>query len=140
MGRRKNSTKNGNGELKENKLSTKTKPVKPKRATIRTSLPVIARSPGMPIPNPTQLERELTIDMVDAHRRDDCIEYDRCLDKACAKGWRSFTCIYCSAYIPTNGVNISTPLFPPEDLFLVPEDFDNALPPVYNLSGIKKKQ
>lgn len=109
-----------------------TKGIRPKRATIRTSLPVLVRPPGMPIPNPLSLERELPLEVVDIHRRDDCIEYDRCLDLACAKGWRSFTCSHCLAYVSSNGADISAPLFPPDDLFIDPEHYDANLPCIDN--------
>ncbi|MBN2525806.1 MAG: hypothetical protein JXR76_05380 [Deltaproteobacteria bacterium] len=41
----------------------------------------------------TLTEREALL-----HRKDDCCNYDRCLDKAAIKSWRSFSCIGCSEY------------------------------------------
>lgn len=45
-----------------------------------------------------RLWMELEIYQVDEHRRDDCKNYDRCLDYACVHKWVSFSCAACNGY------------------------------------------
>ncbi len=45
-----------------------------------------------------ELKETLDLDMIDIHRRDDCKQYDKCLDDASIKRWRSFSCLDCRQY------------------------------------------
>ncbi|MBN2716132.1 MAG: hypothetical protein JXX14_09780 [Deltaproteobacteria bacterium] len=45
-----------------------------------------------------KLDATLTENEALLHRKDDCCNYDRCLDKAATLRWRSFSCIGCSEY------------------------------------------
>ena len=45
-----------------------------------------------------KLDETLTESETLLHRKDDCESYDRCLDKAAIKRWRSFSCIECREY------------------------------------------
>ncbi len=45
-----------------------------------------------------KLEQTLTESETVLHRRDDCGNYDSCLDKAAVQRWRSFSCIECGDY------------------------------------------
>jgi hypothetical protein len=46
-------------------------------------------------PRPTALPEPLTNSTVDANRRVFCQRYDDCLDEACRRNWRSFSCANC---------------------------------------------
>ena len=47
----------------------------------------------------TELERPLiSLLLVDEHRNLDCVRYDKCLDLAIKKNWRSFSCCRCSVF------------------------------------------
>ena len=45
-----------------------------------------------------KLEQTLSDNEILLHRKEDCGNYDRCLDKAAIKRWRSFSCIECGDY------------------------------------------
>ena len=45
-----------------------------------------------------KLDETLTESETLLHRKDDCGNYDRCLDKAAINRWRSFSCIECREY------------------------------------------
>jgi len=46
----------------------------------------------------TKLDWPIHISMVDKHRNLDCNRYEKCLDKAIRKNWRSFSCNRCSIF------------------------------------------
>jgi hypothetical protein len=45
-----------------------------------------------------RLEETLDIGEISVHRRDDCKNYDRCLNEASSKRWRSFSCLRCEKF------------------------------------------
>ncbi len=45
-----------------------------------------------------KLEETLDIREIALHRRDDCRFYDRCLNEASTKRWRSFSCLECDKF------------------------------------------
>ena len=45
-----------------------------------------------------KLDQPLTETEAPLHRKDDCGNYDRCLDKAAIKRWPSFSCMECHEY------------------------------------------
>ncbi len=45
-----------------------------------------------------QLDQTLNENETQLHRKDDCGNYDRCLEQAAIKRWRSFSCIECRDY------------------------------------------
>jgi len=45
-----------------------------------------------------KLEETLDIREITLHRRDDCRFYDRCLNEASTKRWRSFSCLDCKKF------------------------------------------
>jgi hypothetical protein len=47
-------------------------------------------------PGPSELSDPIKPDEVDRHRRLRCCRYDGCLDTACHRGWRSWSCAACS--------------------------------------------
>jgi hypothetical protein len=47
-------------------------------------------------PNPTALPAPINPDDVGSHRRLECRFYDRCLDRALERAWRSWTCRACA--------------------------------------------
>ena len=48
--------------------------------------------------NPIKLERTLNCYGVLSHRHPDCPFYNKCLNKAVKKRWKSFSCIECSFF------------------------------------------
>ncbi len=47
-----------------------------------------------------KLDETLDLDAIELHRRDDCKRYDKCLDDASIKRWRSFSCLDCQQFEP----------------------------------------
>jgi hypothetical protein len=45
-----------------------------------------------------QLKQVLDLDEVEMHRREDCKDYDECLDRASEGHWKSFSCFKCVRY------------------------------------------
>jgi hypothetical protein len=46
-----------------------------------------------------QLKQELDISEVDIHRKEDCVNYDDCIDFASRKMYKSFSCMKCEKYL-----------------------------------------
>ena len=45
-----------------------------------------------------RLDETLDIREITLHRRDDCKYYERCLNEASTKRWRSFSCLDCNRF------------------------------------------
>ena len=45
-----------------------------------------------------RLDETLDIREINLHRKDDCKFYDKCLNEASAKRWRSFSCLDCRKF------------------------------------------
>jgi len=46
----------------------------------------------------TKLDRPFSLSHMAEHRNLDCKRYDKCLDKAIAKNWKSFSCSKCPRF------------------------------------------
>jgi len=64
------------------------------------------------LPNPQELDENLTIEGVERYKRHDCRRYVKCLDVAADAGWQQFHCNACNAYeaIPKNDDPLQTAL------------------------------
>ena len=69
------------------------------------SLPALG---GRHAPNPIELGSLIAPEDVEVHRRIDCRSYDRCLDAAYRRHWRSFSCAACLVAAPACGETLDT--------------------------------
>ena len=58
-------------------------------------------------PNPAQMWRTLSLEDADKRRNLNCGHYESCLEVAVMRGWRSFACSSCNAYVEAPKILVS---------------------------------
>jgi L-rhamnose mutarotase len=53
-----------------------------------------------------KINHPLELDMIDEHRKEDCINYSCCLDEASTLLWASFSCKGCTNYCKSSASTI----------------------------------